>query len=243
MVVSNKKKHSPLRHTLTLQNQQGFFQIFGVLFVPILMSAMLATAQISYTLLQIQKKQHICLEHTLKAQSQLRVLLSKITHMNPKATYFRNKNKQLRISLNLATATGNAPLIAILKARLAALRVQRVAFRWKQYSLITKAKMASQYMQSVLRTQLTPLSVQAPSGLALSASPPYDLTPNYYPQPLFETKQMVYVLWQQHIPFITSWFTRFPIALKRTCASTLKRRRSQWRTVLKMDKSSLNSYF
>ncbi len=137
-----------------------------------------------------------CVQQASVLQMELKDTLDKLLRLNPKSKSLRAQRDMADKALQRAVASANPYAMAAAKAYWMAVVVQQLALRSKQQALLARADQQRHYGHRQLRDRLRSLGVSKVASrkyywraLAVEASPPASLTPNYEPLPVFSYMQ------------------------------------------------------
>ncbi len=122
-------------------NNKGFSVVALCILLPLILLLTAIFIWISFWLKNFWGAQKICEEAVLKAQTQMRPLISQILDLNPEILKLRKVRTALRIKMAAAVAHGNAPLVATLKVQLKLIEIRLMALFAQQNLIFEQARL------------------------------------------------------------------------------------------------------
>jgi len=220
-----------------LASEQGFALVSLIALVPLALALVISLSAGFYFLKRKSLAQAHCVQQAAVMQKELQGTLEQLLRLNPKAKALRAQRQAADAAVKAAAGSVNPYALAAAKAYWSAVVLQQLALRSKQQALLQRASQQRHSGHRQLRERLRSLDVRQVDSkkyywraLAVEASPPASLTPDYRPLPFFEK-------WQQHrFRFQVDLRPPFAIplglgSLKQIteCSVTLKGEENQWK--------------
>lgn len=167
-------------------SQNGFALIFILALIPLLLTAAMAIAGVTYSLQRRLLGQSLCVSQMSQLQSDLAIQLKELIKLNPKATRLQSDRAKAEKALRAAMASQIPQAIAAAHAYRAAVIAQQIALRTQQEKILIESRRlriryvqnARQELKKVQASEVRSLS-QAPLGLAVAPKPVTSLSPSY----------------------------------------------------------------
>ncbi len=206
---------------------------------PLVITILMIFVSLIFCIRNYDLSQKICIQHSLTAQSKLKISLEKLLQLNPTATYLRNLYKKLRLLYTQAIKTKNPILASILKAKMKIIHKKRVFLDRKQKSILNQSVKDLEASMNSFRKKIMKFYARRiqkdhykPIPLAVMSRPKGDIAPNYYVLPNFSFRQRLLFSWQMPLHrFLPKWIEEIffePNFSSYRCSATLKKRGINW---------------
>lgn len=163
--------------------------------LPILITALLGSSALAGWLIELEKKQKLCVELALKLPVEIRPCLQELLDLNPLARDLRKRKRLALADLAAATISQNPVAIARATTRLeATIRAQNRLDIRQQILLVKVANKNSAWRAQV--SSKGGLSVERSTGAAVDPDLPGDLAPVYRLRNNFESEQSAWISWR-----------------------------------------------
>ena len=224
-------------------NEKGFIMTLLLISLPLFISCLMVFVSLFFCIRNHDLTQSICLEHTLKAQTQMKRVLQDLLKLNPMADHLRNRQRQLEYFYRKALKTGQLISASTLRVKIQLIKRKRKFLDRKQKSIL---KSTSQYIELVFTSfqQKTRRFHSSdirkyhhrPIPLAVRGKPKGELAPSYYPVHNFSLHQTFSISWKMPLyRFLPKWLERAffqPKLSSYSCSATIRRKGSQWHSTL-----------
>lgn len=177
-------------------NRKGFALVSMMIALPLLLSTAFATSAVSLLLVEKSRKLHGCRTSVLRLQKSLGDSLKQLLKLNPKARKLQIKRTRAVIRLKSALATGNAAVVAAMKAELAFITAEQIRLAALQNSWLASSE---QTWTKWKTTQVGTAKRNWPAALAVIAEKP-SLAPVYKTVLSFRRSQTVYLQGLSPVP-------------------------------------------
>ena len=224
-------------------NKKGFIITLLLISLPLFMSCLMIFVSLFFCIRNHDLAQSICLEHTLKAQTQMKRALQNLLKLNPMADHLRRTQKHLEYLYREALKSGELTTVAVLKARIVIIKRKRKLLDKRQKNILNKTL---EYIESAFSSfkektiKFHPSYIRkyhhGPIPLAVRGKPQGDIAPSYYPVPDFSSHQTFSISWKMPLyHFLPKWLERAffqPKLSSYNCSATIKKRGPKWKTTL-----------
>ncbi|MDZ4661076.1 MAG: hypothetical protein SGJ18_05595 [Pseudomonadota bacterium] len=230
-----------------MKNNEG--SLF-VVFLPLILTVMLVGATAVYLFSYHVKTKNACQQHLLRSQEILAEALTNLLNLNALASSLRLQEIETRAEL--AAAAPFPPVYTAVKARYLIVRLNQANLHLKQKQIIAegqlkailetaKLKQEFRYYSTVYSAAKNIALILNSPRLAVRATPPNGLAPNYSIVPFFSQTQKLTARWS--IPIRNLLLTGLMPPFRRTdifklqCSATIEKRGQKWQSFLARDKS------
>ena len=222
------------------QNKKGFVLSLFLISLPLFMSCLMVFTALLFCIRNHDLAQSICFKHNLQAQEKIRRSLQHLLSLNPIAKQLKQTEKHLR---KLLRATKYPPAAAVLRAKIAFIRSQRVLLDKKQKYILNTTNRYTESSFLAFKTQMMKFRITniqkhhyQPIALAVKTKSKTEIAPTYQPVELFSKHQKISFSWKMPLyRFLPTWIKKvfFKSELSNySCSTTIKRSRQKWKTSL-----------
>lgn len=219
-------------------NQQGNFLILFIFSITIFLGIIGTISASGFYLKQKTQTLTVCRSNLISIQNNMKLNLISLMALNGKAKFLRVSKETTKKSLKIALSIGQIKLAATLKGILKKIEISQKILKLKQQALLTSAITFSVAKFISLKSSISVDIKQAPFSkkLAVRKVDPWSLTPSYYPEYNFTSKQEIKIIWEEdplrNVPrFIRKMFANIPM-VKGSCAASLKKKGANWKSIL-----------
>ena len=228
-------------------NKKGFVLSLFLISLPLFMSCLMVFTSLLFCIRNHDLAQSICFKYNLQAQEKIRKSLQHLLLLNPIAKQLKQTEKHLR---KLLRATKYPPVAAVLRAKIAFIRSQRILLDRKQKYILNTTNRYTESSFLAFKTQMMKFRTSniqknhhQPTALAVKAKSKKEIAPTYHPVKQFSKHQKISFSWKMPLyRFLPIWIKKIFFKSKLSnysCSTTIKRNKLKWKITL----ASLPSVF
>ena len=204
------------------------------------MSCLMVFTSLLFCIRNHDLAQSICFKYNLQAQEKIRKSLQHLLLLNPIAKQLKQTEKHLK---KLLRAAKHPAAAAVLRAKIAFIRGQRIVLDRKQKYILNTTNRYTESAFLTFKTQMMKFrttNIQKrhyqPMALAVRAKSKKEIAPTYHPVEQFSKHQKISFSWKMPLyRFLPNWIKKvfFKSELSNySCSTTIKKNRQKWKTTL-----------
>ncbi|MDE0118408.1 MAG: hypothetical protein OXM55_00170 [Bdellovibrionales bacterium] len=233
----------PERRDQKSGSKNGFIITLLLISLPLFLSCLMVFISLFFCIRNHDFVQSICLKQTLQAQIQIKKALQKLLHLNPLADQLRHTQKYWEQLYREALKSGELTTIAILRAKIEAIKRKRKFLDKKQKNILKSTTYHIESAMTVFKEKTRRFhssyirkNHHRPLPLAVIGRPLGDIAPSYYPVSYFSRHQTFSISWKMPLyHFLPKWLERAffrPGLSLYSCSATIKKRGLKWKATL-----------
>ncbi len=233
-IINNKKLPARLP-AIVKKRQEGFVTSVLLISLPVFITCLMGFVALLFCIRNYDLSQKICLQTTLKAQSQMQLQLQQLMKLNPVATQLRLSYQHVSHLLRIVMKTGEPFTISYLRTKKEILRQKRLALDRTQKQILKQSQYSVQKAFFSFKQQMKKFQARQikkthnkPRVLAVKARPKNDIAPVYYTPSDFPRRQTLSLYWRMPLYyFMPEWIRKIffkPELSNYSCAATLKKK-------------------